>query len=460
MHAHWKGPEDTMKDGIRRTLDEGEMSPFQWRAVAICVMLVMLDGFDVLVMAFTASSVSAQWHLSGAELGFLFSAGLFGMAGGSLFLAPWADRFGRQAIILTCLALISAGMLLSGWAQSGVQLAVLRAITGVGIGGMLASVSVITAEYSSNKWRSTSIGLQATGYPIGATIGGTIAAVLLTHYGWRSVFIFGGLTTAVMIPVVWLRLPESVDFLIAKRPAGALDKLNALLRQMNQPALSTLPDVPAKVPGAAGSGGFTALFAPTMLRSTLLIWCSFFLLMFSFYFALSWTPKLLVAAGLSAQQGITGGVLLNVGGIVGGSLFGALATRLDLGRLTAFNLCITAIAVAAFGSFTSSLTLAFVAAFAIGVFIFASMAGLYAFAPIIYPAAVRTTGMGWSIGIGRIGAIVAPLTAGVLLDGGWSPPQLYYAFAIPLLVAMATVLLIRARTAPAARVAGDAVHAH
>src|SRR5437016_3162182 len=134
MHAHWKGPGDAMKDDIRRTLDEGEMSPFQWRAVAICVMLVMLDGFDVLVMAFTASSVSAQWHLSGAELGFLFSAGLFGMAGGSLFLAPWADRFGRQPIILTCLALISAGMLLSGWAQSGVQLAVLRAITGVGIG--------------------------------------------------------------------------------------------------------------------------------------------------------------------------------------------------------------------------------------------------------------------------------------------------------------------------------------
>ena len=168
-------------------LDEGEMSRFKWTTVAVCVTLIMLDGFDVLVVAFTAAPISAEWKLSGAVLGFLFSAGLFGMAAGSLFLAPWADRFGRQAITLLSLALISGGMLASGFAQNDVQLGALRAITGLGIGGMLASVGVITAEYSSRKWRSTSIALQATGYPIGATIGGTIAAVLLTVYGWRSV---------------------------------------------------------------------------------------------------------------------------------------------------------------------------------------------------------------------------------------------------------------------------------
>jgi len=174
--------------------------------------------------------------------------------------------------------------------------------------------------------------------------------------------------------------------------------------------------------------------------------------MFSFYFALSWTPKLLVSAGLSAQQGITGGVLLNVGGIVGGSLFGILAARLELGRLTASNLLITAAFIATFGYFTSTLTAAFIIAFGIGTFIFASMAGLYAFAPIIYPASVRTTGMGWSIGIGRLGAILAPLIAGVLLDSGWSPPSLYYAFAVPLLAAMITVLAIRQGSAAARKI--------
>jgi benzoate transport len=435
-----------MVSDIRKALDEGEMSRFQWVAVAVCVMLIMLDGFDVLVMAFTAAPISAEWKLTGAQLGLLFSAGLFGMAAGSLFLAPLADRFGRQPIILLCLLVISAGMLGSAATQNAVQLGVLRAITGVGIGGMLASVGVITAEYSSTKWRSTSIALQATGYPIGATIGGTIAAVLLGAYGWRSVFIFGGLATAVMILVVLWRLPESVDFLIAKRPANALHKLNALLKHMHRSELTQLPAPPVHETAAARSGSFASLFAPGILSSTLMIWISFFLLMFSFYFALSWTPKLLVSAGLSAQQGITGGVLMNVGGIVGGSVFGILAARMELGWLTASSMFLTVLAMAAFGYFSSDLTLAFVTAFGIGTFIFGSMAGLYSFAPIVYPARIRTTGMGWAIGIGRFGAILAPVTAGVLLDRGWNPPNLYYAFALPLLVAIGTVFALHRNT--------------
>ena len=449
-----------MNTDIRRALDEGEMTRFQWTAVAVCIMLIMLDGFDVLVMAFTAASVSAEWKLGGAQLGVLFSAGLFGMAAGSLFLAPWADRYGRQPVILVCLLLISGGMLASAWAGSATELGVLRAITGVGIGGMLASVGVITAEYSSNRWRSTAVALQATGYPIGATIGGTIAAMLLASHGWRSVFVFGGLATAAMIPVVLWRLPESVDFLVARRPAGALERLNALLRKMQRPTLAELPALPPREAGAARANSFAGLFAPGMLGSTLLIWSSFFLLMFSFYFALSWTPKLLVQAGLSAQQGITGGVLLNIGGIVGGSLFGWLASRFNLGWLTASCMVLAAAAMAAFGWSGGHLGLAFASAFAIGGFIFGSMAGLYAFAPIVYPAAMRTTGMGWSIGIGRLGAILSPLIAGVLLDRGWTPPSLYYAFALPLLVSMLTVLALRGKGRAQGAAGGRVAAAH
>ncbi|MEG1767033.1 MAG: MFS transporter, partial [Comamonas sp.] len=226
---------------IRKTLDDGPMTSFQWLAIAICMMLIMLDGFDVLVMAFTASAVAAEWQLNGAQLGVLFSAGLIGMAIGSLFVAPLADRRGRQPIILLCLVVVSVGMLLSALARSHIELAVLRAITGVGIGGMLASVGVITSEYSSQKWRSTAIALQATGYPIGATLGGLMAAWLLGHHGWRSVFVFGGLATALMIPVVLWRLPESVDFLLGRRPARALDKLNRLMALMGHAALAQLP---------------------------------------------------------------------------------------------------------------------------------------------------------------------------------------------------------------------------
>ncbi len=414
------------------------MSRFQVLAVALCVVLNMLDGYDVLVMAFTASEVARDWRLSGAALGVLLSAGLFGMAAGSLFVAPWGDRFGRRAITLLCLGVISGGMLLSAAAQSPAQLTGLRVATGIGIGGILASLNVITSEYSSQRWRSTAISLQVTGYPIGATIGGTIAALLITRYGWRSAFLFGGVASASMIPVVIRSLPESLDFLLARRPADALRRLNDLLRRMGRPELNELPE-PKPEEGSARNP-VSRLFDGHAGAATPLIWGAFFLLMFSFYFVTSWTPKLLVEAGLSTRQGITGGVLLNVGGIAGGTLFGVLVSRFPLKQLAVVNLAFTAAGTLCFGFVAAKLGVALLVALAIGVFLFGSMVGLYA-APLLYPAAIRTTGMGWAIGIGRIGAILAPVSAGLLVDGGWSTPALYGAFAAPLLIA---ALLVRA----------------
>lgn len=431
-----------MKLDIRETINQGVMSHFQVAAITICIVLNMLDGFDVLAMAFTASSISADWHLNGKQLGMLLSAGLFGMAAGSLFLAPWADRVGRRPVILLCLGMISGGMLLSAWAPGIIALAALRAVTGIGIGGMLASLNVITSEYSSNRWRSAAISLQVTGYPIGATIGGSIAGVLLMHYGWRSVFVFGALVTAAMIPFVLLCLPESLDFLIASRGVGALTKLNALLAKLGHEKVTELPPRPDPAPGVAKQSKFRSLFVGSLALQTPMIWASFFLVMLCFYFVLSWTPKLLVAAGMSAQQGITGGVLLNVGGIVGGTLFGFVSSRIRLKPLLWTSLALTSALMLCFGLFASTLTVAFVIAMLIGAGIFACMAGLYAFAPILYPADTRVTGMGWSIGIGRVGAVVAPLTAGALVDAGWATGHLYYAFSVPLLIAIVSVALL------------------
>jgi benzoate transport len=426
---------------LRQAIDAGPMSRFQVMALALCVVLNMLDGFDVLVMAFTASEVAREWSLTGARLGVLLSAGLFGMAAGSLFVAPWADRFGRRAVILVCLGILTAGMLLSALARGSGELAAMRVLTGVGIGGILASLNVITSEYSSRRWRNTAISLQVTGYPIGATIGGTIAAFLITRYGWRSAFLCGAAASAVMIPAVLRSLPESMDFLLARRPPGALPRLNDLLRRMGRPEISALPA--AAPEPAAGRNPVGRLFTGATAASTPLIWSAFFLLMFSFYFVTSWTPKLLVDAGLSTRQGITGGVLLNLGGIAGGSLFGVLAPRVPLKRLTVLYLAGTAATLLLFGLFATRLAVAFPVALAIGVFLFGSMVGLYAATPALYPAAIRTTGMGWAIGIGRLGAILAPLTAGLLVDRGWGTTALYCAFALPLVVAMASVRSLR-----------------
>jgi benzoate transport len=427
---------------IRAALDERPMTASQVGIVAICVLLNMLDGYDVLAMAFTASGVTAEWGLSGTQLGFLLSAGLFGMAGGSLFVAPCADYFGRRGVILFCLGTITVGMLLSGMSRNALELGGLRALTGIGIGGLLASASVITSEYSSNRWRTTALSMVTAGYPVGAAIGGAIAAVLIARYGWRSAFYFGALVSLAALPIVAYSLPESVDYLITRQPRNALQRVNTVLHRMGLPELSALPTFAAEQRRHLARASVPQLLSPRVLRSTILIWTAFFMLMAAFYFVNSWTPRLLTASGMTAQQGIAGGVLLSIGGIIGTVLFGMLGSaNIKLKYLAASFLFGSAVLVATFGAF-SQVSIALWIGVVMGAVLNGAMAGPYALAPMLYPPEIRATGMGWAIGIGRIGAILSPALAGFLLDRQWQPAELYYLFVIPLVVAGSAVLLI------------------
>jgi benzoate transport len=447
-------PVSSSPASLRATLDDGPMRRFQWAAVAVCVLLNMLDGFDVLVMAFTGKSVSTEFGLNGAQLGLLLSAGLVGMALGALFLAPFADRIGRRPMILICLAVASVGMLLSAASQSSTQLGLLRVLTGIGIGGILASSNVVAAEYASKRWRGLAVSLNSTGYALGATLGGLIAVVLISEFGWRSVFLFGGVVTAVSIPLVMLTLPESLDFLLTRRPARALGKVNTLARRLGQPELAELPEA---APTAGVGSGFKRLLEPGMRRATLLMWAAFFLVMAGFYFVTSWTPTLLVEAGMSATQGLTGGTLLNLGGIFGAALLGALAARWTLRAVLMTYLIATAVMLAVFIAASSSLAVAFALGFLVGLFVNGCVAGLYALTPAIYGPDVRTTGVGTAIGIGRIGAILSPTLAGALLDAGWTPQSLYLAVGVVFVATAALLLLLRPASSGASEAAPAAV---
>jgi benzoate transport len=435
-----------MHKSIGQLMDEKPMAGFQWAVIGLCFLINMLDGFDVLVMAFTAASVSSEWALTGTRLGYLLSAGLVGMAVGSLFIAPWADRFGRRPLILVCVTVAGLGMVSSSQASSPEMLAALRLLTGLGIGGVLASSYVIAGEYASKKWRGLAISLQSTAYALGATIGGLIAAQIIPSMGWRAVFFYGGVVTLMTLPLLLCWLPESLVFLASRQPKGALAKVNRLLARVRMEPVAQLPPVqqsahqPLRV-------AFAQLFSPALLRSTLLIWLAFFLVMFGFYFVMSWTPRLLVTAGLSNQQGITGGVLLNVGGIVGTAVIGLLAARYKLSRVLIGYLVLNSLLLAMFVQFTSNLTLAFGLALAIGVFVNGCVAGLYALTPTLYSASQRVTGLGWGIGIGRSGAILSPLVAGQLIDAQWAPTQLYVLFAGAFLLAALAIWGLKPRSA-------------
>ena len=420
---------------LRRLISHGRMGAFQFAALAVCVGLNMLDGFDVLVMSFTASGVSAEWKLSGRELGLLISAGLVGMAAGSLFLAPRADRFGRRTIVLASVVIVSIGMLLSGFSRSVLMLGVLRVITGIGIGGILACATVLVAEYSSERWVSTASCIYTAGYSLGATAGGAVAALLIARYGWRSAFQFGALTSVLMLPMVYWGLPESLAFLISRRPPDALSRLNRLLARMHVAPVAALPERGPLETGAAGPAMRRLLAAP-FARPTVLIWIAFFFMMAGYYFVFGWTPRLLTASGLTAQQGITGGVLLSLGGIVGTVLFAFIAGVLEIRRLTCACLLAASALMALFAFTTTHLALALITGVVLGGLANGAMAGFYAVTPTLYQPDVRTTGMGWAIGIGRFGAIASPIATGVLVDHGWRPMQLYLAFTSLFLIAL------------------------
>ncbi|MEE4023621.1 MFS transporter [Gordonia sp. PKS22-38] len=434
-----------MTTDLRRAIDESPMSRYQWTAISICILLNVLDGYDVLAMAFTSTSVSDDWNLSTSVLGVLLSAGLFGMAIGSLSLAPLADIVGRRKLILACLVLSSGGMMLSAVSQNATQLGILRVLTGVGIGGILACSNVIGGELASNRWRGLAVSLNSTGYAIGATIGGLAALLLVDTFGWRSVFLVGGVCTAALIPLVLWRLPESIDFLTVRQPAGALDRINAFAGRIGHPPLRELP---AATTTGSSKGGVVdtarQLFDRQNKRTTLLIWTAFFFTMFGFYFVTSWTPKLLVEAGMSAKEGITGGMILNLGGILGTFLLGALAARFRLARVLVAYLVVSAALMTIFVPAAGVFALALVVGFGLGIVVNGCIAGLYALTATSYPAPIRATGMGWAIGMGRIGAILSPLVAGALLDADWSPTSLYMVMAVLFVAAAVAVMAMSA----------------
>jgi benzoate transport len=448
---------------LRAALDDGPMTWFQWRAVLVCVVLNMIDGFDVLVMSFTAKPVGAQWQLSGSVLGLLLSAGLVGLALGSLFVAPRADRFGRRPVIMICLLVAGLGMLLSAFAQSALQLGLLRLLTGIGIGGVLASSNVIASEYASRRWRGMAVSLQATGFALGATLGGLVAVALIGRLGWQSVFLVGGIATLLVIGLVHFCLPESLDYLLTRHRPEALVKVNELARRLGQSPLDSLPQ-PVRGDGtgsAPARAGLPALLGAAHRRTTMVLWAAFFLVMSGFYFVTSWTPTLLVEAGLSASGGITGGVLLNVGGMFGAVAFGVLTARLQIRTVVISYLASSAVMLALFITSSRSLALLVLVGVLIGLFLNGSIGGLYALTPTAYDAGVRATAMGAAIGVGRIGAILSPIAAGALLDGGWTPQALYLAVGVLILLAAVVLLGLRiAATAPQSSGGpADAAHA-
>lgn len=425
----------------RGEINSRNMSVFQIQTVFICTLINMLDGFDVLVMSFAAASVSSEWTLSPYQLGILLSAGLFGMAIGSISLGALADRLGRKRLVNICLVIITAGMFASAYSENQEQLLAFRFVTGIGIGGMLATLTTLVSEYSNESSRGLCIGFLQSGYPLGALLGGIVSVYLIDSFGWRSLFIFGGSLSLIMLPFVFWKLPESLDFLLLRGNQADESKIQQILTKLQ---IETSEFLHTTVENEK-KADWISLFSSDSRANTLYLWTCYFLLMFSFYFVVSWTPKLLVDAGLTTGQGISAGVYLQAGGLVGAISLGLLGYKFKVPILTSVFFCCGVAAMLFYGLVELSLVSLMLVAAVMGFFLIGAMIGLYTIAPSVYPANVRVSGVGLAIGIGRLGAIVAPLAGGIILNSGYSTDEIFVIFSIPLILAALAVYKIKLR---------------
>ncbi len=397
---------------LHRALDEAPLSRTQLLGILLCLLLNALDGFDVLAISFASPGIAAEWRIDRAALGLVLSMELIGMAVGSVVLGAYADRAGRRPAILLCLVLMATGMLAATFAGNVETLSAFRLFTGLGIGGMLACTNAMVAELANARTRSLAVGLMASGYPVGAIVGGSIAATLLAKGDWRHVFLFGAGMTALFLPLAWWLMPESIRYLIQRQPADALNRANRLLSRMGRQPLEALPPISessSKLP-------LTQLFAAPLVRTTIVLTIAYFCHIMTFYFILKWLPKIVVDMGYPASQAAGVLVWANVGGLSGAVLLSVLSWRVPLRSLLVVALLAATVMVALFGQGAHDLAgLAWIAGIA-GFCTNAGVVGMYALIAQSFPTHARGSGTGFVIGVGRGGAALGPILAGILFS--------------------------------------------
>ncbi|MFC7047881.1 MFS transporter [Emcibacter nanhaiensis] len=437
-----------MNNDPRDIINREPMKARQILVIGLCVFLNALDGFDILAITFAAPGIMQDWSIGKDVMGIVFSAGLLSMTLGSFVLPPLADRIGRRKITLICLVIMSGGMFLSALSSDIYHLAFWRFITGLGIGGMIPTINAISSEFSNEKRRNFSVCVMGIGYAIGGFVGGSAAAVLLSHFAWPSVFIFGGCAALLILPVAYFFMPESIEFLVTRKGQEALPEANAILRTLGHSEAEEIriSETPAKA-------GIMELFTRDKLRLTLALTFSYLLNIMTVYYILTWVPSIVTDLGFDKVNGTQVSVWVSVGGIIGGALFGWVATFRDLRKMLIALMLSAGVLVIIFGQVPPDLMLLKIVGFLLGFCIYGSTVGLFALLARSYPTTLRATGTGFVVGAGRGGSTIGPVIVGFLLAAGFGIPEVSIIMASGAIIAGLILLLpvvARQSTAPQA----------
>jgi AAHS family 4-hydroxybenzoate transporter-like MFS transporter len=426
---------------VAEFIDQQPVGGFQIRLLLACALVLFLDGFDTQAIGFVAPELARRWGLTKGALGPVFSAGLFGLMIGALLFGPLADRIGRKKIIIFSTVAFGIGTLATALAQDVNTLLAIRFLTGLGLGGAMPNAIAMTSEFNPRRRRATMVMIMFCGFSVGAALGGLLAAALIPQFGWRSVFLVGGAAPLLLAPMLALRLPESVRFLAL---GGHADARVAQLLGLINPNSVFAPATRFVVHEVELAGiPLRHLFTEGRTKVTLLLWVVFFMSLLDLYFLSNWLPTVLNDLGASVSEAAAIGSMLQVGGVVGAIVLGSMIDRFSF-RALALVYFFAVFAVGAIGQLGHSVVLVAMAIFVSGFCVVGGQIGANALAAAFYPTSVRATGIGWALGIGRVGSIAGPLVGGALLALKWSPASVFLsAAAAALFAALAAFSLSR-----------------
>jgi AAHS family 4-hydroxybenzoate transporter-like MFS transporter len=405
-----------------------------------CALLV--EGFDTSVIGYIAPQITRLWHVQPSTLGTILTADMVGLLLGYLFVSPFSARFGHKRMVVFSTAAFGALTFLTITSTNVAMLIGFRFLTGIGVGGAMPSAVALTSEYFPERRRSTSVTLIYIGFSLGQISAGVVANLLLDSFGWQAVLAFGGIGTLLLSVLFLFALPESLEYLINRghNRARAVEILSRLAPRLAISADTRL---------IAGQQGARKVTVGQLLENgravgTGLIWTGMFMNLMIYFFLQKWLTQLLVNVGLPQQTAITATTVGLAGGIVAAFIIGPLMDRFGPYMVVTGLFAMAAVSVIMMAQvLTSPVPFVIIAvSLFVGFCLSGGQKANNALSVYFYPTALRGTGLGWSLGIGRIGGVIGPYAAGQLLQAGWMPAELFYVSALPMIVGTIAIALM------------------
>ncbi|MBP8025171.1 MAG: aromatic acid/H+ symport family MFS transporter, partial [Neisseria sp.] len=420
-------------------IDKAKISPFHWRILFWCTLIIIFDGYDLVIYGVVLPILMQQWQLDPVTAGALGSTALFGMMIGAMLLGTLSDRFGRKKMIVLCIVLFSGFTALNGFAQTPLQFGVMRFIAGLGIGGVMPNVVALMSEYSPRRIRSTLVAVMFSGYAIGGMLSAVLGIWIVPQFGWQVMF-YLAVIPLLLLPLIWTQLPDSVAFLVRQ---GKIAEARKVLAALTGKPLPDDAELAVHQPQKTEQS-LAALFSNNRALSTLMFFQAFFMCLLMVYGLGSWLPKLMTMAGYGFGSSLMFLLFLNIGGIIGAIGGGWLSDRFHPRPVLMLFFTLAAVSLALLG-FKSHVAVLYFLVTVAGATTIGSQILLYAYVAQFYPTAIRSTALGWSSGVGRIGAILGPVLGGALLAMQLSHQMNFLAFVVPGALAVIAIMLTAGR---------------